>query len=133
MENFNLNRVIERYSLDSSELAKGMFPDAKHAGLALSRVLKNELPIDTEQLSWLAAYIGVPVSELFEVGCNWKAAQEQGCMVFHKGEYTVRLNYEGAFCVVCKNGEIIDRVVQSPHAMSVSEFINYIDCLILKK
>lgn len=132
METFNLNHVVERFALNSVELPRVLFPNAMHPSMALNRVLKNGLPLSTDQISRLAAYIGVPVSELFEYENGWKATTEDGCLTFKKGEYTVRLNYGGVFVTVLKNGEVVDTVVQNPNVMTVSEFISIIDCLILK-
>ena len=115
---------MERYALDVNTVAKGMFPDAKHPDLALARVLKQGLPIDTEQISWLASHIGVTVSELFEITDGWRGTCESGHLVFKKGEYSAKLNYGGVFCTLYKNNEVIEEILYCPQTVSVTEFIN---------
>ncbi len=127
MEQFNINKVIEYYNLNTEDLAKALFPNVKYPKLAFDRVLKGEANLDIIQIERLASYIGVLVSDLFSAN-TWKSSSEDGCLVMLKGEYKVKLNYNGVYVSIYKNNNLISQNLSSvPATMTVLEFINYID------
>lgn len=132
MEKFDINRVIERYSLDTEEVAKVLFPNVKYPKQALDRILKKESNLDTEQLTTLASYIGVLTHELFTAGSvdEWKASSENSRLVFKKGEYKVLINYNDTFVSIYKGTELVHTGVINKTGMSFDSFINYINNII---
>lgn len=129
MQKFNLQAVIEHYNLDTDEVAKALFPHARYQKLALNRILKGEAVLDTEQLEALSKLTGVLVHDLFFISEDWKGSSENGHLVFIKGEYKVKLNYNGAFLSVYKQSELIHQEVSGKN-MSLLEFIEYINKVI---
>ncbi len=125
MSTFNLTELIDGH--DKTEIAKCLFPENQHPRAALERVLKGESFLNTQQLKWLASYLGVPVAGLFNGG--WAMLSENGTLTFVKDSYKVYVNYNGSFIEVTKNNETVNRVILNIKAMSLCEFINYLNKL----
>lgn len=126
VEKFNIRNIMERFKLDTETLANILFPNVKYPKAAFDRVLKEETFISTSQLENLASYLGVSVSDLYSSD-SWKGTTEDGHLVFIKGEYKAKLNYNNIFLSIYKNNELIHRVIGDVPNMAVSEFINYIE------
>ncbi len=125
----NLNEIIERYGINTEALAKVLFPTVKYPKHALTRLLKGEAVLDVEQLGALATYIGVPASELLSEDF-WKGSVEDNCLVFLRGEYKAKLNYNGAFLSLYKNNDLCLQEICGTPNMSIPKFIKYLDSLI---
>lgn len=128
MTHFDINKVIEHYGLDVNEVAKVVFPKVNYPKVALNRVLKGEATLGVEQLERLAEFIGVLPGDLFELS-QWKGTTEDNHLVFKRGDYTVRLNYSGAYLTISKNNEVIHQEITGDNKV-LTEFINHIDQLI---
>lgn len=126
MEQFNISNVIERYKLNTEDLAEVLFPTVKYPKQAFGRVLKGEANLDIMQVERLASHIGVLVTDLFSAN-TWKGSSEDGCLVMLKGEYKVKLNYNGVYVSIYKNNNLISQNLSNVPSMTVQEFINYID------
>ena len=126
MEQFNINSVIEHYKLNTEDLAKVLFPTVKYPKQAFDRVLRGETDLDIKQIETLASYIGVLVTDLFSAG-TWKGSTEDGCLTMLKGDYKVKLNYNGVFVSIYKNNNLIEQKISNVPDMTMSEFINYLD------
>ena len=126
MEQFNISNVIEHYKLNTEDLAKVLFPTVKYPKQAFDRVLKGEANLDIMQVERLASHIGVLVTDLFSVN-TWKGSSEDRCLVMLKGEYKVKLNYNGVYVSIYKNNNLICQNISNVPSMTVQEFINYID------
>ncbi len=126
MEHFDINGVIRRYGLDPDELARALFPKAKYPRLALDRIIKGEGSLDVARLEALAAFAGVLVTDLFTAG-DWKGSSAEGHLSFIKGPYEAKLNYNGVYLTVLKDGIPVGQSVSNVPAMTVQEFINYLD------
>lgn len=126
MKQFNINDVIEHYKLNTEDLAKVLFPTVKYPKQALDRVLKDESSLDITQVEKLANYIGVLVSDLFSVN-TWKGSAEDECLIFKKGKYKAKLNYNGVYLSIYKDNVLIDQTISNVPSMAVQEFINFLD------
>lgn len=127
-EEFNINDVIQRYSLDEDEVAAALFPQVRYQKAALERIQSGKAKLDVEQLQALAKLAGVLIYDLFSID-TWKGASEDNCLVFIKGEYKVKLNYNGVFLSIYKAHKLIYQELALKN-MSMTEFINYIDNII---
>lgn len=125
----NIEELIKRYDLSTEALAKVLFPDVKYPKLAFARLQKGETTLDIMQLSALATYIGVPATELLSEDF-WKGGVEDNCLVFLRGEYKAKLNYNGAFLSLYKNNELLSQEICGTPNMSIPKFIKYLDSLI---
>lgn len=132
MEQFNLNSVIEQYKLNTEELAKVLFPSVKYPKQALDRILKGEADLDVKQLQALAYHLGVLISDLFQSANanNWYGVSEDNCLCFIKGEFKIKLNYNGVYITVYKNNNVVDKIIADVPSMSIEQFKEYINNLI---
>ena len=112
MEKFDISKVIERYKLNSDEVAKVIFPSAKYPKLALDRVIKGEGNLNTEQIEKLANHIGVLIQDLFFID-TWKGSTED------------------VFLSIYKNNELIEQKISDMSTMTIQEFINFLDTAII--
>ncbi len=126
MEQFNISSVIEHYKLDTDDLAKVLFPAVKYPKQAFDRVLKGEASLDVEQIERLASHIGVLITDLFSVN-TWKGSVEDGCMTLLKGEYKVKLNYNGVYLSIYKNNVLIEQKISNVPDMKMREFVTFLD------
>ena len=128
-QTFDIKKVIEHYKLDTNEVAEALFPHVRYKTLALNRVLKGEAYLDTKQIEVLAKLTGVLVQDLFTFG-EWKGGCEDGCIIMTRGEYKVKLNYNGVYMTLTKGPHIVAQELISPVIISVDDFISHIDSLI---
>lgn len=133
METFDITKIIEHYAPNIEELSKLLFPHVKYPVCAFDRVLKGETNLDTAQVCVLAKYLGVLVSDLFNIALDWKGSYDHihRCLTFVKGAYRVNLNYNGTFVTIYRDGKVIKQVVKSDaQEMTLTDFIQYINNLI---
>lgn len=129
MEHFNINNVIEHYKLNTEDLAKALFPTVKYPKQAFDRILKGEANLDIIQIERLADHIGVLISDLFSID-TWKGFSEDGYLTLRKGQYKVKLNYNGVYLSIYKDNVLIEQSISNIPNMTVQEFINFLDNLI---
>lgn len=129
MEHFNINNVIEHYKLNTEDLAKALFPTVKYPKQAFDRILKGEANLDIIQIERLADHIGVLVTDLFSID-TWKGFSEDGYLTLRKGQYKVKLNYNGVYLSIYKDNVLIEQSISNIPNMTVQEFINFLDNLI---
>lgn len=129
MEKFDINKVLEFYKPDLDAVAKVLFPHNNFPQAALYRVLKGPTVIDANQIAALAEYLGVLVSDLYNIDSNWKGTFKTGYLTFINGDYKAVVNYRGSFITVYKNNELIAQELAAT-SMSVENFIQYINNLI---
>lgn len=126
MEQFDINKVIEHYKLNTEDLARVLFPAVKYPKQAFDRILKGEADLDIKQVEALASHIGILVNDLFLLG-SWKGSSEDGCLTMLKGDYKVKLSYKGVFLSIYKNNKLIEQKISNIPGMTMQEFINYLD------
>lgn len=126
MKDINLKHLIESRDLCYNEVAVLLFPDNKHPKLALNRVLKGEARLDSAQISRLAAFMKVEISDLYGLP-GWKASLgEDGIHVFKNGEFTARLNTTTWTTEVFKNDELLHGTIIHSGCMSLENYIQQI-------
>ena len=123
---FDINRVIAYYKLDHQDLAKVLFPTVKYPKQAFERIIKGEAELDVMQVEKLASYIGVLVADLFSID-TWKSSTEDNCLTMLKGDYKVKLNYNGVYVSIYKNNELIHQELANMPGMTINEFINFLN------
>ena len=127
-QKFEISKIIEKYNLDLDDVAKVLFPSVRYRKQALDRILRDEASINTEQLHALADFIGVLVSDLFTIS-SWKGSMEDNCLIFVKGMYKAKLNYNGAWLSIYKDNNLIKQEMFTAN-LTLEDFINHIDNLI---
>ena len=128
MEHLDIKKVLEVYKVSAKEAANVMFPNNDYPMNALNRVFRGESQVNCRQAAALAAYIGVPVGDLFRSEGNWKVYFEDYAMVLTRDDIRVVLN-NYVLTVFKGTTQLAHEYVQY-NTISVSEFINHIEQLI---
>ena len=126
-QSFDLAKVIEHFKLDREEVEAVLFPHVRYRKQALDRVLKGEGQLTVEQLQALANLSGVFIQDLFSLD-TWKGGKEDNCLTFLKGEFKVKLNYNGVFLSIYKGTTLVHQEINSSNK-TLQEFLNYITLL----
>lgn len=128
MEHLDIKKVLEVYNIGAKDAANVMFPNNDYPMNALNRVFRGESQVNCKQIAALAAYIGVPVGDLFYDDDGWKGSFEDNAMVLSKGDIRVVLN--NCVLTVFKGATQIAHEYVQRNIIPVSEFINHIEQLI---
>ena len=126
-QSFDLAKVIEHFKLDREDVETVLFPHVRYQKQALDRVLKGEGQLTVEQLQALANLSGVFIQDLFSLD-TWKGGKEDNCLTFLKGEFKVKLNYNGVFLSIYKGTTLVHQEINSSNK-TLQEFLNYITLL----
>lgn len=126
-QSFDLAKVIEHFKLDREEVETVLFPHVRYRKQALDRVLKGEGQLTVEQLQALANLSGVFIQDLFSLD-TWKGGKEDNCLTFLKGEFKVKLNYNGIFLSIYKGTTLVHQEINSSNK-TLQEFLSYITLL----
>ena len=129
-QSFDLAKVIEHFKLDREEVETVLFPRVRYRKQALDRVLKGEGQLTVEQLQALANLSGVFIQDLFSLD-TWKGGKEDNCLTFLKGEFKVKLNYNGVFLSIYKGTTLVHQEINSSNK-TLQEFLSYITLLTSK-
>lgn len=129
MDKFDINKVIEHWGVNAKELAYVLFGDLKYPAYAMDRVMAGESFLDSNQLVILAEYLGVKVSDLYNLD-SWKGITDKGRIAFQKGPYKVSFRYGNSVAVIFKNNEFLTEFLVTPNCTPVSDFINLVDNII---
>lgn len=130
MEKFNIKRVTEVYKPDLDELAKALFPTVTYPKLAFNRILKGEANLDSTQISILASYLGVSVSELFTVedsGWHMQTCAGDSRLVFTKGDYKATLYGNSLTILKCDKHVASLTFLVNRETISLEDFIKLLD------
>jgi hypothetical protein len=132
MGNIDLKKIIEDNDLDVRELAAELFPGIKYPKLALDRVLKGDTYLDTNQLSRLSMFTGLPIEVLYS-GTPWKttAKHEEGNITFEAGDYTAELDTENWITKVFHKGSIFHESVLHRSTIPLNEYLHELDKIIV--
>lgn len=130
MEKFSIKRVTEVYKPDLDELAKALFPTVTYPKLAFNRILKGEANLDSTQISILASYLGVSVSELFTIddsGWHMSSCTGDSRLIFTKGDYKATLYGQSLTILKCDKCIAALTFLVNKEAMSLEDFIKLLD------
>lgn len=129
---FNLAEIIDEYKPDVKELAPVLYPGNQYPNLALNRAIKGEALLNTDQVEALASFLGVLPYELFSLN-GWASKPSGDSVVFTKAGHKVRLHRNGCLISVRKENGFSEQYVAIQKALTLHEFIEYIDNLIFPK
>ena len=126
-QKFDLAKVMEHFKLDREEVEIKLFPHIRYRKQALDRVLRGEGQLTVEQLQALATLSGVFIQDLFSLD-DWKGGREDNCLTFIKGEFKVKLNYNGIFLSLYKGTDLVHQEINASNK-SLEDFLDYITSL----
>jgi len=131
----NLTSFISAHKLDSTEVAKELFPTNAYPVMALRRIISGSALLDSDQITRLAAMANTTVEKVFNNG--WSVATDFICptpkYILTSGDW--RAEIDRATWVTklfCKDKAVSEKLISSP-TVTLSEFINALELVIAKK
>ena len=131
MKIIDLKLIIESCDLHKKTVAELLFPSNKFPELALNRVISGESELDAGQISKLALYSGLSISQLF-TGDGWKAKTVKGINTFTNGEFSAELDRETWTTKIFHKKSMFHESVLHSGSTPLSEYLANLDILILK-
>jgi len=131
MQTIDLANIAQQYELDEKELAMQLFPENKFPGPALKRVLLGEAELNASQISKLALWVGVDISDLFLTGLQgWKKTFKKGLIYLSSDSYKVELDTTTWITKVLHNDSLFHESIIHSGTTLLSEYINKINLII---
>lgn len=127
MFKFNLSAIIKQYKLTDSEVATVLFPDNSYPNQALRRVLTENLDLSTGQVSALAAYLGVPVYELYQCDGWSQVPSDNATISLRKGNLTAVLRNGGSSITIRDEKKAVEQIIALPNALTLEELVRKLE------
>lgn len=131
MQAINLEAIVKKYDLDKKELAAQLFPGNKFPRVAFKRVLLGEAELNASQISKLALWVGVEISDLFLTGSQgWKKTSTMGVITLSNGLYKAELDTTAWITRVFHNDSLFHESIIHSGTTPLSEYLNKINLII---
>lgn len=128
MKTIDLEAIIENNQLDTDALAVELFPNNKYPKMALSRVLKGEALLDSNQVSKLAMMLNVDISTLYTGG--WKAVSKKDLHIISNKEFRAELNTKTWESKVFVNDTLYHSTLLHVSGITLLEYIENINKIV---
>lgn len=126
MSKLNLQKILKDYQLEPPVIAEVLFPHNRCKIEALRRLIRENIPLDLEQLDSLAKYLGLSASQLLQYE-YWEGSASEGRPVLFKGPFIVTIEEDGCYLKTVNNK--VNRKIAEPN-ISIKELITNLDKLI---
>ena len=128
----DLSKIIDENKLDKKEIAKQLFPSNQFPMMALTRIVKGEAFLNSEQLSKLSLILDVEVSALYS-GADWALSSSEDTISFKKGTFTSLLCTK-TFTTRLYDGEtLFHEQILHKTSISLSEYTEDLNAIIKNK
>ena len=130
MRAIKLDQIIKERGLSTKDVAILLFPHVGHPMNALYRILNGDAVLDANQISRLAAYLNVEISELFDGG-GWEGTQDKHVLTLVASDYRATYDRQTGSVSLYHNSSLFHTEVLVTAAITFIEFIEYLDTLII--
>lgn len=124
----NLRELIEQRGLKTREVAEFLYPDNKFPRVALQRVLDGKALLDSEQVSRLAAWLGISTDSLYKGG--WSSEFEGETCILTNGNYRAELSIRTGETKVFHLGALFHEIILHDPAISLSQYVELLNAII---
>lgn len=124
----NLRELIEQRGLRLQEVAEFLFPDNRFPRAALNRVINGKTLLNSEQVSRLAAWLGVSVDNLYKGA--WSSEFNGETCILTNGNYRAKLSVKTGETKVFHLGSLFHETVLHDPAISLSKYIELLNTII---
>jgi transcriptional regulator with XRE-family HTH domain len=124
----NLRELIEQRGLRLQEVAEILFPDNRFPRAALNRVLNGKTLLNSEQVSRLAAWLGVSVDNLYRGA--WNSEFRGETCILTNGNYRAELSVKTGETKVFHLGSLFHETVLHDPAIPLSKYIELLNTII---
>lgn len=124
----NLRELIEQRGLKTREVAEFLYPDNKFPRVALQRVLDGKALLNSEQVSRLAAWLGISTDGLYKGG--WSSEFEGETCILTNGNYRAELSIRTGETKVFHLGALFHEIILHDPAISLSQYVELLNAII---
>lgn len=124
----NLKELIEQRSLKTREVAEFLFPGNKFPRVSIQRVFDGKAQLNSEQVSRLAAWLGVSVDSLYKGG--WNSEFKGETCILTNGNYRAELSVETGETKLFHLGSLFHEIVLHDPAIPLSQYIDLLNAII---
>lgn len=96
MNNFNLQKIIEDFNLDDTAVANALFPNNRYTLPALKRVIRDNIPLNLDQLNTLADIVNLSLPALLNYSKYTGVIANNEPIIIY-GPYIVTIKQNGCF------------------------------------
>lgn len=126
----NLKELIEQRGLKTREVAEFLFPGNKFPRVSIQRVFDGKARLNSEQVSRLAAWLGVSVDSLYKGG--WNSEFKGETCILTNGNYRAELSVETGETKLFHLGSLFHEIILHDPAIPLSQYIDLLNALIEK-
>lgn len=124
----NLRELIEQRGLKTREVAEFLYPDNKFPRVALQRVLDGKALLNSEQVSRLAAWLGISTDSLYKGG--WSSEFKGETCILTNGNYRAELSIRTGETKVFHLGALFHEIILHDPAISLSQYVELLNAII---
>lgn len=124
----NLKELIEQRGLKTLEVAEFLFPGNKFPRVSIQRVFDGKARLNSEQVSRLAAWLGVSVDSLYKGG--WNSEFKGETCILTNGNYRAELSVETGETKLFHLGSLFHEIVLHDPAIPLSQYIDLLNAII---
>lgn len=124
----NLKELIEQRGLKTREVAEFLFPGNKFPRVSIQRVFDGKARLNSEQVSRLAAWLGVSVDNLYKGG--WNSEFKGETCILTNGNYRAELSVETGETKLFHLGSLFHEIVLHDPAIPLSKYIELLNTII---
>lgn len=124
----NLRELIKQRGLKTREVAEFLFPRNKFPHVSLQRVLDGKALLNSEQVSRLAAWLGMSVDDLYKGG--WSSEFKGGTCILTNGNYRAELSVETGETKLFHLGSLFHEIILHDPAIPLRQYIELLNAII---
>lgn len=124
----NLRELIEQRGLKTREVAEFLYPDNKFPRVALQRVLDGKALLNSEQVSRLAAWLGISTDSLYKGG--WSSEFEGETCILTNGNYRAELSIRTGETKVFHLGALFHEIILHDPAIPLGQYVELLNDII---
>jgi hypothetical protein len=131
--NIDLKKLIDSRNLDKKELAKVLFPKAKHPAPALARILSGKAQMQEAQIYRLSMLSGLSIDALYYESLNWKQTVKNGLIRFTLDNYSAIYSPETGITKIYHLESLLATHVLSSPNQPLSDYLTEINRIVINK
>lgn len=124
----NLRELIRQRGLKTREVAELLFPRNKFPQVSIQRVFDGKALLNSEQVSRLAAWLGISVDDLYKGG--WSSEFKGETCILTNGNYRAELSVETGETKLFHLGSLFHEIILHDPAIPLSQYIDLLNAII---
>ncbi len=124
----DLRELIEQRGLKIQEVAEFLYPGNKFPRVSLQRVLDGKALLNSEQVSRLAAWLGISIDSLYKRG--WSSEFKGETCILTNGNYRAELLTKTGETKVFHLGVLFHEIILHDPAIPLSQYIDLLNAII---